>query len=218
MFSVMIDYPKNPKANTGNFQLVYRQRIPKLPIVDTTKLVLEGTPLPIDYFSKPDGVNPDVVASETKPSHQMSKEIMKITEAHQHITQVSSEMKKALKNLLNIIANERKRRRQLNAQNKNVKAQSASNVKEQKVSQTSNEVLTKQAKKSENSLNQGDNKANVIQIKEIFSAKLCEPITPDETKMIENLLDELNEPQIVTDVVDLLQNEIKSEIKPNEQT
>lgn len=220
MFSVIVDLPKNPKANTGNFELVYKQKVTKLPNVDTTKLVLQGTPLTTEYFCNKEDL------PEPKPSHEISKEIMKITDAHKQITQVSSEMKKALKNLLNIIAKERKRRADLRAQKKQTNEQI--NVESVESSINEKEKHKLEVKSAETDLNQGDtnkdnqgdnnkdnrgdNKDTAKSLEEIYSAKLKESITSQETKMIENILvNELNEPQVVEDVVVLLQNEIESQ-------
>lgn len=179
--------------------MVYRQTIPKLPNVDTTQLVLEGTPLSPEYFYTPG----EDQASTAYISHEtMSKEIMKITEAHRQITQVSAEMKKALKNLLTVIQNERKRRHEL--RNENLQQLEYGNDTETKKIPETVENEVPLHIKSEKNLNQGDTKDSDEEIKQSDSTKLNEPITQDESKIIKNILVELNEPQTLTDVMHLL--------------
>lgn len=47
---VIIDLPRKRKANTGNFELLYREKVPRMPKVDKERLKLEGKPLTMDYF------------------------------------------------------------------------------------------------------------------------------------------------------------------------
>nr|XP_022901851.1 tubulin glycylase 3A-like isoform X1 [Onthophagus taurus] len=50
---VIIDYPCNPKANTGHFDLAYKEQLTSLPSVDTSSLVIRGEPLSPSYFVSP---------------------------------------------------------------------------------------------------------------------------------------------------------------------
>lgn len=105
LVKVIIDVPQKLKANTGNFELLYKQEIPKLPRVNAAKLKVEGTPLTRDYFCEPKTTETNMAT--------LSKENMKLDEIQDYITKVNTEMNNALKNLLRIINNERNRRMQL---------------------------------------------------------------------------------------------------------
>lgn len=111
LFLVIIDHPKNPKASTGSFELLYKENIPKLPKVDLDNLKLVGKPVPADYFK----VEELYHAPMRKPSKLKSTK--KITEAKRTIVEAGSEMQKALRTLLYIIQtkrNEKKLKERLN--------------------------------------------------------------------------------------------------------
>ncbi|KAF2879228.1 hypothetical protein ILUMI_26942 [Ignelater luminosus] len=105
-YIVVIDYPKNPKASTGGFELLYKQEIHKLPDVESESLKLVGTRLSESYFYTPETKKDfgfkELCSSEDDISRQ----------AH-NISQISSDMKKTLENLLALIQAERERRNRL---------------------------------------------------------------------------------------------------------
>lgn len=102
LIKVIIDLPHNAKTKTGNFELLYKQNIPKMPQVDVETLKLEGIPLNKDYFYEPENNEVDLTT--------MSKESVKINEIQDYITKVNTEMNNALKNLLDVIDKEKERR------------------------------------------------------------------------------------------------------------
>lgn len=102
LIKVIIDVPHKPKANTGKFELLYKENVPKMPKVNTESLVLKGTPLNKEYFCDP-SVGTIGETDETEPSQENIKEIQ------HYICKVNVEMHKALKNLLNVIEQEHKR-------------------------------------------------------------------------------------------------------------
>lgn len=102
VIKVVIDVPQNPKAKTGNFELIYKQNIPAMPKVDGTELKLEGTPLKNGYFC-------DILMPEAS-METMSKENAKIDEIQEYICKVKTEMHNALQHLLDVIDNEKTRR------------------------------------------------------------------------------------------------------------
>lgn len=106
LVKVIIDVPHKLKANTGTFELLYKQEIPKLPKVNADKLKLEGTPLTRDYFCDPK-------ITENTNLTTMSMENVKLDEIQDYISKVNTEMNNALMNLLRIINKERSRRKQL---------------------------------------------------------------------------------------------------------
>lgn len=104
LIKVIIDIPQNAKAKTGNFELLYKQNIPRLPkVVDVEQLKLQGRPLSKDYFYEPKTRNDTDLAT-------ISTEKIKINEIEDYIAKVNEEMHNALRNLMEIIETERKRR------------------------------------------------------------------------------------------------------------
>ncbi|KAB0798450.1 hypothetical protein PPYR_09443 [Photinus pyralis] len=53
VIKVAVDYPQNPDASTGQFELIYQDEKITLPSLDASNLQLQGQQLPISYFYEP---------------------------------------------------------------------------------------------------------------------------------------------------------------------
>ncbi|KAI4464418.1 tubulin monoglycylase ttll3 [Holotrichia oblita] len=105
---VIIDKTRNPNANTGSFELLYKEKLHQLPPLDPTGLQLQGKPLPQEFFYTP--IND---SSGSLQPEKLSSDIINISSTHTYMKYVSKQMKKTLENLLDIIHKERTRRQKL---------------------------------------------------------------------------------------------------------
>lgn len=144
IISVVVDYGRNLNAKTGNFELLYKQKIPPLPQCDEASLKLEGKPLKADYFYTPERE----ISSEINKD---SSEIINVNNTNHYMSYIRKEMKKTLEKLLSIIRTERQRRKKLQ------------NVE---VSKESTQEKQKQLKQSAKNLDKGVE--CVLEMKEIF--------------------------------------------------
>lgn len=106
LIKVIIDVPRKPKADTGKFELLYKENIPRMPKINTATLKLEGTPLNKEYFCESPLATTTTTTSEEDLVTQSRENINEIQE---YICKVNEEMHNALKNLLHVIEKERKR-------------------------------------------------------------------------------------------------------------
>lgn len=87
---VVLDNANNSKAPTGSFELIYKENLTKLPPHE--ELELKGYPLKSDYFFTPE------------------QETLVDYEKQEHLKDFGDDIKATLKNLLQIIHNEKHRR------------------------------------------------------------------------------------------------------------
>lgn len=91
VIKVAIDYPRNPSASTGRFELIHKDKKITLPSVDASKLQLQGQQLPISYFYESD-------ESESQLPLCRSCEL-----GHNELKEAVSKIKQTLHNLLAIM-------------------------------------------------------------------------------------------------------------------
>lgn len=118
---VVIDNARDPRAKTGNFELIYTQKVPPLPECNVDELKLVGTPLTPDYFSKSNQIQ-----KEPEPKLDPSSTILDINDTNNYMKYVRSEMRKTLEKLLTIIKTERARKKKIKNGDKSVKEQELS--------------------------------------------------------------------------------------------
>lgn len=108
---VVVDYPKSSTAQTGLFEMIHKDRVEQLPIIDAKELKLEGAPLRSNkYFTdKIDGKS---------LLNLNSIQTFNLNDTKNYLSYVSREMKDSLLKLLNIIQGEKERRRQNRGENK----------------------------------------------------------------------------------------------------
>lgn len=117
--SVIVDYSRNSHASTGQFELLYREKQHTLPPTDASTLQIRGIPLSHDYFYAPAN-GADKHATLPIPGNlkqllpeRFSSDFVNINNTKNYMKYVSKQMKKTLTKLLEIIKNERERRRKL---------------------------------------------------------------------------------------------------------
>ncbi|XP_065163489.1 tubulin glycylase 3A-like [Atheta coriaria] len=104
VIKVVVDNARNPRAPTGHFEQIYKEKILPAPH-EVQGLRLEGKPIAADYFLKPeDAAN----AIGCKPSR--SSDSLNVITTADYMKYVGNEMKKTLRQLLSIIEKERNRR------------------------------------------------------------------------------------------------------------
>ncbi|XP_044266820.1 tubulin glycylase 3B-like isoform X2 [Tribolium madens] len=104
---VVIDYGHNNKASTGLFELIYKEPLTKLPPPAT--LELKGLPLQSNYFfNAPDQKLNEEFSGFT--FNNSNNSALVVDEAQDCLKTFGEEIKKTLKNLLQIIHNEKEKR------------------------------------------------------------------------------------------------------------
>lgn len=120
VIKVVVDNARNPTAPTGNFELIYKQKIPPLPLCDADSLKLEGKPLSGSFFCNPGEakdtkVSSDHVKEKSKQNQQPNKKIssIEVRPSNDYTQYIRNEMKMTLEKLINLIKTERDRKKNL---------------------------------------------------------------------------------------------------------
>lgn len=117
---MVIDKGKSANASTGQFELLYKEKLHQLPPLDPAGLQLQGRPLPHEFFYTPVEENSALLQPE-----KLSSDIINISNTRSYMKYVSRQMKKTLENLLEIIQKERLRRQRLRTRKNHANAHSA---------------------------------------------------------------------------------------------
>lgn len=119
----MIDHTRNNKASTGSFELVYKEQLTKLPPAGS--LELRGLPLHSNYFFN--GPDQELNDAFNEFAFSTANNSNSLYDATQNCLKMfGEEIKKSLKNLLQIIHNEKEKRGA--KQNQNLKSITESNA------------------------------------------------------------------------------------------
>lgn len=110
VIKVVIDHARRPNANTGQFELLYREKTEKLPSINDFKLEIVGRPLKNNYFynGKQENVDQRLVSKENSTQLVVTNEFKEIKE---NLITVTEDIKFTLRNLLNLVRLEKERRR-----------------------------------------------------------------------------------------------------------
>ncbi|XP_017777507.1 PREDICTED: tubulin glycylase 3A-like [Nicrophorus vespilloides] len=113
VIKVVIDHARNPKAPTGNFELLYKEKVMTLPPVDDSVLQIKGQPIDANYFLTPEQEQ-NMPINTTSDRSGDSINIIKTTD---YMKYIGKEMKNTLKQLLALVEKEKERRRRLREPN-----------------------------------------------------------------------------------------------------
>ncbi|XP_050309335.1 tubulin monoglycylase TTLL3-like [Anthonomus grandis grandis] len=104
VIKVVIDYDRNPKASTGNFELIYLEQMPASPKFKQ-KFQVTGKPLPENYFCDLEK-DPTLLQTPPKPPEKFET-----PDPGKFLIQTRESMRDALKNLLDLVKREKLKRR-----------------------------------------------------------------------------------------------------------
>uniref|UniRef100_A0AAR5PL66 Tubulin glycylase 3A-like n=1 Tax=Dendroctonus ponderosae TaxID=77166 RepID=A0AAR5PL66_DENPD len=102
VIKVVVDYARNPKSSTGNFELIYQEKGDVRAVKPNQKFQLTGFPLSENYFC--DLEEPPLEHNAMVPKR------FETPDPGKYLLQTGQTMKEALKNLLEIVKREKSKR------------------------------------------------------------------------------------------------------------
>lgn len=98
---VVVDYDRNPHADTGNFELILKEKPQVRFSKKNQRLEITGTPVPENYFC-------DIAVDDNKQNIMPEK--FETPDPAKFLLETGETMKEALKNLLEIVKREKMKR------------------------------------------------------------------------------------------------------------